>query len=39
MSDSEKKDRSISNWWFVLLIAVCILLWVIGLWGTHEYVI
>lgn len=38
MSDSEKKDRSISNWWFVLLIAVCILLWVIGLWGTHEYV-
>lgn len=38
MSNSEKKDRSISNWWFVLLIVVCILLWIVGLWGTHEYV-
>lgn len=38
MSNPEKKDESISNWWFALLIAICILLWVLGLWGTHEYV-
>lgn len=38
MGKTEKKDQSISNWWFVLLITICILLWVVGLWGTHEYV-
>lgn len=38
MENDLKKNESISNWWFVLLIAVCILLWVVGLWGTHTYV-
>ena len=38
MSDAEKRDKSISNWWFVLLIVVCVLLWIVGLWGTHQYV-
>lgn len=40
MSNTEKKDKSTStsSWWFVALIASCIIIWFFGLWGTHEYV-